>query len=313
MMPRPVDLRRMIEQAVVGTEPAAHRRDISLRVQVADDVPELIGDQDLLLQALRNVLINALRHTPKGGEIRIEAAYADESIEIAVQDSGAGIGAAHRERIFQPFDRGDTRDADGMGLGLSISRNIAIEHGGGLTVRNKPGRGACFVFRFPVAESGWRAWMTRATQRAIDEVGTLSAPLACVLLSFEANSDDPAATIHPDLLSVVQQLAVRSLRPSDTVLAINDRLLLLIRGSTRSGAHAMIDRILESLIALFSADRPRFGACYMTFGAAAYPQDGADAAAILARCEKELSLFPIGRSDSGWGGDYEHDAQNPGD
>ena len=137
--------------------------------------------------------------------------------------------------------------------------------------------------------------MARATQRAIDEVCPLSAPLAVVLLSFEADGPAPESRIHPDLLSAVQQLALQSLRPTDTVLAINDRLLLLIRGSSRSGAYAMIDRILESLITMFSADGARFGQCNMVFGVAAYPQDGGDAETILTRCEAELSKFPVGR------------------
>ena len=302
IMPRPVELQRVLDQAVLGVEPAAQKRDVSLCVKVAERLPVLIGDQELLVQALRNVLTNALRFTPPAGRICVHAYVADaqsdagQSIEIEIQDSGQGIVAADCERIFQPFDRGNSGEsAGGMGLGLAISRNIAAAHGGTLTVRNTPGEGACFVFRFPLAESGGAAWMARATQRAIDEVRPLSAPLAAVLLSFEADGPDSESRIHPDLLSAVQQLALQSLRPTDTVLAINDRLLLLIRGSSRSGAYAMVDRILESLVTMFSADGARFGQCNMIFGVAAYPLDGEDAETILARCESEMSKFPVGR------------------
>jgi len=325
LIPRPTDLRHVIEHTTAGAQPIAERQGVSLRVEISDPPPVLTGDHELLVQALRNVVSNALQHTLAGGEIWIRVfsedaegrrtpnakevvhqassrvLSQDESIVIEVQDSGTGIPLADQERVFKPFERGPSDGSSegstpmaGMGLGLAIARDITSQHGGLLHVRSVRGQGSCFIFRFPRSGMSPRAWMLRATQQALDAVRPLRASLAAVLLHIETDRGHPEQHIDPQLLSTVQQVVTQSLRPTDTVLAIETQLLLLIRGSTRSGAFALIDRILQSLRKVDRAGGGRVSECHLVFGVAAFPGDGDDAEALLSHAEAELSVFATG-------------------
>ena len=320
LMPRPVDVGHILEQTTLWAKPVAEKRGISLRVEIEGRPPVLVGDQELLVQALRNVVTNALRHTSTGGEIRVRASVAhlarpvahhaeraahtgmvgqaetDDTIVITIEDTGSGIGAVDQQRVFEPFERATTGGdvggvPAGMGLGLAIARDITQGHGGTLEVSSAPNQGSCFVFRFPKSKTSAQSWMLRATRQAIGDVRPLRAPLACVLFRIYPDGRDPTETIHPELLSAIQQVAIQKLRSTDTALAIDGQLLLLIRGSTRSAAYAMIDRTLHSLIKLARTGGKTFGEYCIAFGVAAYPDDGGTPEAILARAEEERNAF----------------------
>lgn len=314
-----IDIVRVVEQSTLHARAAADRAGISLQIEFGNSLPALVGDHELLVQAIRNVLTNALQHTPPGGAIWIRTFVLDsenstavtqegrpdddkrnlldsgKSLVIEVQDSGEGISPDDRGRIFQPFERGRPKDSHagalgggGMGLGLTIACDIAWAHGGTLQVRDEPQRGSCFVFRFPLSEGHARRWMLRMTQRAIDDIHSLRVPLAAVLLQIES-TDSHASE---NLLSNVQELAVRNLRPSDSVLAIDSQILLLMRGGTRAAGYAAVDRIMRSLIQMHRAQESVIDHYNMRFGVAAYPQDGDTADAVLQRAEAELHAFP---------------------
>ena len=315
---RPVDIRRVLEQSTLHVKSMANKGGISLHVEISDLLPPLSGDHELLVQAIRNVLTNALQHTLPGGEIRVRAfpvntanrataspdvhrewparnqlehADGSGSVVIEVHDSGMGVRPEDRERIFRPFERGQLNTAyegasgsGGMGLGLTIAREIAWTHGGTLQVRDGLNKGSCFVFRFPLSQDNARSWMARVMQRAIDDVRSLRIPLASVLFQFQADDGDSGE----HLLSSVQQLAAKNLRPSDTVLAIDGRLLLLMRGATRSAAYAVVDRVLCSPTEMLRKRGVTSDKCDMLLGVAIYPEDGDSAEAVLERAEDDL-------------------------
>lgn len=103
--------------------------------------------RDALAQSLLNLMINALSHTPPGGRVRISAVAADGRIEVRVTDTGPGVPAAERERIFEPFRSGGI----GAGLGLTVVRRLARELGWEVGVDDAPGAGACFHIRLAAA------------------------------------------------------------------------------------------------------------------------------------------------------------------
>jgi signal transduction histidine kinase len=116
-----------------------------------------LADREKVQQVLINLLGNAIKFTPEGGRITVEAARGDDgddTMQVTVADSGVGIPPAKLESIFQPFvqvDASHTRVAEGSGLGLSISRDLAVGMGGELTVRSAVGEGSAFTLRLPAA------------------------------------------------------------------------------------------------------------------------------------------------------------------
>jgi signal transduction histidine kinase len=115
-------------------------------VTVRVDVPQAPVRIDAVRcrQAIENLLDNAIRHSPPGGEVRIRSEQADHELRIVVDDDGPGFPPAFLDRAFEPFARED-RDSDGAGLGLAIARAVAEGHGGGATAGNLPGGGAQVV------------------------------------------------------------------------------------------------------------------------------------------------------------------------
>ncbi|MDQ1036091.1 signal transduction histidine kinase [Streptomyces sp. V3I8] len=124
-------------------------------VSVAADAVEVSGSRGQLARILGNLLDNAQRHTRSSVAVTVRRAGEWAVLEVA--DDGAGVPAAERERVFERFVRLDearTRDDGGAGLGLAIARDVAVRHGGSLTVREAPAGGALFELRLPVAQDG---------------------------------------------------------------------------------------------------------------------------------------------------------------
>ncbi len=130
----------------------AQEKGLRWEAAVPTDLPTLKADPDRLAQALGNLLSNAVKYTPPGGAVSVEVNVADEAVWIRVDDTGPGIAPEEQDRIFIPFYRGRTagRFPQGMGLGLTIARDLVIAHGGRLEVESTPGQGSCFTIWVPL-------------------------------------------------------------------------------------------------------------------------------------------------------------------
>ncbi|WP_322807453.1 HAMP domain-containing sensor histidine kinase [Thermanaerothrix sp.] len=134
---------------------AAREKHQQWQVELSDNLPSLNADADRLAQALGNIIHNAIRYTPSGGKITIQA-FADEvHFHFIVCDNGPGISPDEQSLIFEPFQRGSTaqRFPQGMGLGLTIARDLIHAHGGHIEIESIPGRGSCFKVRLPLHKS----------------------------------------------------------------------------------------------------------------------------------------------------------------
>jgi signal transduction histidine kinase len=130
----------------------AEKIEVSLTARISPDLPLVCVDEERLVQVLGNLVSNALRYTPKGGQIIVEAKRSDDSVELSVQDTGIGITAEDLSRIFERFYRVDQsrRQNEGeSGLGLSIARSIIEAHGGTIAVESEMGRGTKFNITLP--------------------------------------------------------------------------------------------------------------------------------------------------------------------
>jgi signal transduction histidine kinase len=125
-------------------------------VRAPDDLPTVNADRARLEQVLGNLIRNALRYTPEGGLVAVEAAPRDGLVEVIVEDTGPGIPAEDLPHVFERFYRGDAsraRDGGGAGLGLAIVRELIEAMGGTVSVHSTPGEGSRFSFTLPLADA----------------------------------------------------------------------------------------------------------------------------------------------------------------
>ncbi|MDQ3122250.1 MAG: HAMP domain-containing histidine kinase [Actinomycetota bacterium] len=143
-----VDLGRVLDHAYHAFAEEARRREIDYRLEGLPEPPVIFSDGDRVLQVISNLLSNAFRWTPDGGRIELELAADDGTVRVDVADSGPGITAGQRSRIFEPFI---SNDVNGTGLGLPIARELAIALGGRIELSSTPGSGSRFRLVLPAA------------------------------------------------------------------------------------------------------------------------------------------------------------------
>jgi signal transduction histidine kinase len=129
-------------------EDQARKRGVRLEVAQGDAEPRARVDRDRIIQALANLLDNALRFTPEGGRVVLGAAERNGGVEITVSDDGPGIDPDVLGSLFDRFAQ-SSQSGGGAGLGLAIVKGVAEAHGGGVVARSEPGAGATFTIRVP--------------------------------------------------------------------------------------------------------------------------------------------------------------------
>jgi two-component system sensor histidine kinase GlrK len=142
----------LLKRAVVEIAPLIEAKQITLDNGVGEALPALRMDGERMLQVLRNLLGNAVKFTPKGGQIRVAARAVDGKLEVSVQDSGPGIGAESLLSIFEKFNQGDRPNGSapmGTGLGLAMAKSIILSHGGKIWAESQSGHGSRFIFTLP--------------------------------------------------------------------------------------------------------------------------------------------------------------------
>lgn len=150
---RPTSTRALLARGLGEARAALRLSGQRVRVDAARDLPLLEIDVELLARALRNLLENASKYAPAGSEIRIEVSFSDRGMRLTVGDEGPGIPRQDRERIFEPFIRGDNAlGKPGSGLGLALVRQAVEAHGGDIRVEDVPSPGARFSMTLPLRE-----------------------------------------------------------------------------------------------------------------------------------------------------------------
>jgi two-component system OmpR family sensor kinase len=142
----------VIAEALEQLGPEAAARGVSVRVDGGAPALAMRGRRNDLVRMFRNLLENAVRHSPDGGAIDVRSSREGDAIVVAVSDQGSGVAPEDREEIFSPFFRRASKPSGtaGAGLGLTIARDVARLHGGELTLAEAPGaRGATFLVRLP--------------------------------------------------------------------------------------------------------------------------------------------------------------------
>lgn len=174
MHPIAIPVEALLGDAISTMNPTASKKGVKLTLESGPPVPYLRADPDRLRQVFVNLVENAVKFTPKGGEVSLSVRLVDSTantdsggvvllapvrreLEVRVKDTGLGIPTHERNRIFDPFyqvDQSSTREQGGAGLGLAIVKRIVEAHGGRIRVEENVPRGAVFVVSFPLTTSG---------------------------------------------------------------------------------------------------------------------------------------------------------------
>jgi two-component system, OmpR family, sensor histidine kinase BaeS len=146
--------RALLDRLTAAYAPQAAARQITLAVNAAPDLPEVVVDPERMAQVLGNLVTNALRHTPAGGRIDLSAQAQGARVALVVADTGDGMPADVLPHVFDRFYRGDaarTQQEGESGLGLAIAKSIVEAHGGTITAASTPGHGTTFTITLLIA------------------------------------------------------------------------------------------------------------------------------------------------------------------
>jgi len=146
-----VSVSEIITDVLKDFECIARNKEIAICASAVMDAP-VRADRDKVEQVLHNLLHNALKFTPPGGEIVVQSQLTEnEKVTITVTDTGCGIPPGHEEKVFLKFHRAPSPVQEGAGLGLAVSKSLVELHGGNIWVESEPGRGSKFSFTLPLA------------------------------------------------------------------------------------------------------------------------------------------------------------------
>ena len=153
---RVFDIERLFDNVVGRHEREAQTKAVAIHIDVDPRADQVVADPDRIEQAVENLVSNALRHTPSGGTIALNASRADGVAAVSVSDSGGGIAPEHLPHVFERFykvDAARAAESTGSGLGLSITKAIVERHGGTIGVTSEPGR-TTFTILLPQHQEG---------------------------------------------------------------------------------------------------------------------------------------------------------------
>jgi signal transduction histidine kinase len=163
-----VDLGAVLDAVSRAIRPQAAAKGLALHLEIAPELPEVLGDAERVSQVLLSMADNAVKFT-ESGEIRLAAQVQGDWLEAAVIDTGIGIDEQEIVHVFDSFRQRDTRLSrrhGGAGLGLAIAQRLARQMEGDVTVSSVPGKGSTFTLRLPTAASLRRRWQVTSSEAA---------------------------------------------------------------------------------------------------------------------------------------------------
>jgi len=194
----------VVQHAIDAVTPAADAKGVDIDALFATDTPSTSGDPERLQQVFWNLLSNAVKFTSRNGRVEIRTGRSGSRIEVSVRDTGIGIAPEFLPHVFERFrqaDAGSTRERGGLGLGLSIARQLVEMHGGTIEAASDgPGRGATFTVSLPVSA-------VRAAHAEPQPARPQAAPAALALFDGDLRDVDVLAVDDdPDAVRLIAEL-----------------------------------------------------------------------------------------------------------
>jgi len=148
----PIDPRHLLQKIYNEAASVALRNEQCLNIELPDSLPTVWIDEERFCQVVLNLMNNAFKFTPAGGQVTLKARQEDTNLVVEVHDSGPGIDKEDQQLLFEPYQilKGDKEHLSGLGLGLSLSKQLVELHGGQIQVESQKGKGSIFGFALPI-------------------------------------------------------------------------------------------------------------------------------------------------------------------
>ena len=148
----PVDMKSLLQGIALQISPLLQGKEQKLSVDLPASLPIIHGDGPRLEQVVLNLMTNAIKFTPKGGNVTLRARKLDAELLVEVQDTGIGISQDEQSRLFKPYSRlsADRQQHPGLGLGLALAKQVVELHRGSIWLTSEPGKGSTFSFSLPL-------------------------------------------------------------------------------------------------------------------------------------------------------------------
>jgi two-component system phosphate regulon sensor histidine kinase PhoR len=148
---KPTNLNLLLHETGSRLSPQAERQHLVISERLAADLPDVMADDQRLKQVIINILHNAIKFTPAGGQITVTSQRENETVVVHIADTGIGILEDDLPHVFERFYKADkSRSGAGTGLGLAIAKHIIQVHGGSIWAQSTPGQGSVFSFCLPL-------------------------------------------------------------------------------------------------------------------------------------------------------------------
>ena len=311
---RPLDLGAPLDMAIASLTSKAREKAISIYKEIPSDLLHAYGDSNKIEQIFINLLDNAIKFTPEGGEIRVTAELILESgpqiselkeeekqsaiqnpqsaIEVSVADTGIGISPDKLEKLFVRFyqvEESLTRETRGTGLGLSIVKGLVEAHGGEIWVESEMGKGSKFTFTLPIysPEKDLNDYLDREIQSAKEK----DAPLSVIIVEIEefdylseAYGDEEALKLLDKIKWLIQDTARRT---TDLIKTqTTGRVMMILLDTPKDGAFALDNRLKEALSKeTFTVDKESVQISLVS-GVATCPEDGVTREELMEKARK---------------------------
>jgi two-component system sensor histidine kinase/response regulator len=286
-----IGLKGTIEFTLSSFKPQADAKSVKLGMDVPAELPSVYGDREKLEQILTNLVGNAMKFTPEGGEITVSARPFNENknmVAVSVEDSGVGIPEDQLEKVFDKFHQVEgslTRTVQGTGLGLPITKGLVEASHGNIWAESKFGKGSTFTFTLPISEGEkrdlrFRSIFDREFQRAIEN----HTPLTLFLIEvFEKDPD-----IKDAILKQLDELSRKCFcRSADILLKREkERILAALCEANVKGAQVIRQRFEEELQKNFINGRDVQPIIKM--GMATYPEEAFSKRELFRKARERL-------------------------
>ncbi len=286
-----LDLRGIIEFILSSLKPQAEEKSIQLYMELPKELPLIYGDRGKIEQILTNLIGNAIKFTPEGGEVSVlsKPFYADGNmVAISVRDSGIGIPEDQLERVFEKFYQVDGslhRSTSGTGLGLAITKGLVEANDGTIWAESQVGKGSTFTFTLPVSKGEkrdlrFRHILDKAFQRAQGNLTSLTLFLIDVVDEGSQSKDALIGLLEKKLIECVY-------RKADTVVRREkDKILAVLCDTDVMGAQVIRERIEQEVQEHFVKGRET--PPVIKVGAATYPEEALSKRELFRKAKGQL-------------------------